>query len=298
MLAADQLRLETLHGTVEYIDTGAGLPTLYLHGTGAGADAALLLEESLLDSGCRLIIPNRPGYGGTMPGPRGSAKFCADLAAALLDHLAIERAVVIGTSGGGMPAACFARHHPGRTAALILQCAQSHRWDHGQWLPDGLASALLYFRHRIFAPLLRWQNIRYAKAGRRQPLDCLRWMSGNHFAEIRDDPNAVRQITELAEISLRCAARPAGVQNDWAIMVGDNGVVPGSIARPTLIIHDRCDPLVPFRHAEWAHSCIAGSRLLMIHAGGHLIWFGKDAASMHIERIRFIRAALHATPVS
>ena len=119
-------------------------------------------------------------------------------------------------------------------------------------------------------------------------------MSGSRFAEIRDDLNAVRQIAELANMTQICAAAPAGIQNDWAIMVGDNGVTQDVIKCPTLIIHDRADPLVPFMHAEWSQSCIPESHLLSIHAGGHLIWFGKDADFMHAERVAFIRKSLPA----
>jgi pimeloyl-ACP methyl ester carboxylesterase len=241
-----------------------------------------------------LIVPNRPGYGRTSLGRKGCARYCADLAAALLDHLSIERAVVVGKSGGGMPAACFARYHPRRTAGLVLQCAQSHRWNDDSWLPEGLESTLFYFRHRIFLPLLRWQNLRYMKAAHRHPIACLRRMSGNRFPEIRDDPDPIRQITELTKLSLPCGVAPAGVQNDWSILVGDNGVEPESISRPTLIIHDRADPVVRFRHAEWSHSCIAGSRLLEVHAGGLWIWFGRDAALVQAERLAFVRKCFQA----
>jgi pimeloyl-ACP methyl ester carboxylesterase len=288
----DQQRVQTQHGPVEYLDVGTGTPTLYFHGTGAGNDAALLLEQPLLKSGCRLIIPNRPGYYGTALGCQGSAEFCANLAADLLNHLGVRRAIVMGTSGGGMPAASFARCHPDRTAGLVLQCAQSHQWTGGKWLPDGLGHALFLFRHRIFTPFLRWQNTRHAEASRRQPITCLRHMSGSRFPEVCDDLNAVQQITDLTIMTLSCAAAPQGIQNDWAIMVRDNGVTQDAIRCPTLIIHDRADPLVPFMHAEWSQSCIPASRLLAIHAGGHLIWFGKDSALMHMERVAFIREHL------
>ena len=132
MITDGQLLFETRFGRVEYLDVGTGTPMLYFHGTGAGNEAVPLLEQPLLKAGCRLIVPNRPGYHATTLGPPGSARFCADLADELLEHLAIDRAVVIGTSGGGMPAACFARWYPQRTAALILQCAQSHQWDAGR----------------------------------------------------------------------------------------------------------------------------------------------------------------------
>jgi pimeloyl-ACP methyl ester carboxylesterase len=216
------------------------------------------------------------------------------LAAALLKHLGINHAVVIGTSGGGMPAASFARHFPQHTAALILQCAESHQWNAGKWLPNGIGPALFLFRHRIFTPLLRWKNMRQAKLNHRQPISCIRQMSGSRFVEIRDDSNAISQITELTRMTLDCASMPAGIQNDWAIMVNENGITNGSINCPTLIIHDQADPVVPFIHAEWSHSCIPESRLLTVNAGGHLIWFGKDFQTMHTERVAFIHSAFAA----
>src|SRR5215469_1162928 len=185
MLTASPECVETGRGLVEYVDVGEGIPVLYFHGTGAGNDAVLLLEQPLVRSGCRLIVPNRPGYYGTTLGTDGSAIFCAELAANLLDHLSIERAVVMGTSGGGMPAAAFAKHYPNLVAGLVLQCAQAHPWTCGRWMPDGLAVSLFLFRHPVFTPLLRWRNMRMVRRGRRDPIACLRYMAGRRFCEIR-----------------------------------------------------------------------------------------------------------------
>ena len=292
MVTAASQRLETANGNIDFLDVGSGIPTLYFHGTGAGNDGALLLEQSLIDSNCRLIIPNRPGYYGTTLGPAGSADFCATLAAELLDHLSVKRVAVIGTSGGGMPAASFARCYPDRTAALILQCAQSHRWSSSEWLPKGLGPALYLFHQRIFSPLLRWQNSRHAKRSYRNPLSCMQAMSGQRFPELRHDPRVLPLIADLTNMTVQCAARPAGIQNDWAILIGDNGISTDTIGCPTLIIHDEADPLVPFAHAVWSQSCIADARLLRVHAGGHLIWFGEDSTAMHNARMDFIRYAV------
>lgn len=39
-------------------------------------------------------------------------------------------------------------------------------------------------------------------------------------------------------------------------------------------------------------TCIPHGRLLEVHAGGHLIWFGKDSAAMHDQRMVFMRQSL------
>lgn len=289
MMDVPQQCIETDHGTVAYRDVGSGLPILYFHGTGARSDAALLLDSPLLESRCRLIIPNRPGYSGSTIGPRGSAIFCAVQANRLLDHLGAERVVVVGTSGGGMPAAAFSAEFPDRTAGLVLQCCQSHKWDNRRWMPKGLGWSHVLFKHRIFTPLLKWETLRQARAAIKNPHRCIRNMSGDRYDEIAADENALEQFSKLTIMSLECTRRPSGIANDWAMLVADNSIAENSIHCPTLIIHDRADPLVPFAHAESSHRRIANSSLLEVHAGGHLIWFGRDYARQHDARIDFIR---------
>lgn len=61
-----------------------------------------------------------------------SAKFllddCADDAAAVLDALGIDRAVVVGYSMGGATAQLLWQRHPERVAGLVL-CSTSARWE-------------------------------------------------------------------------------------------------------------------------------------------------------------------------
>lgn len=284
-----QHTVELPTGRLEFCDVGSGIPVLYFHGTGAGNAAAVLLEQRLVTSGCRLIIPNRPGYGHTPLGIRGSAAHCSQLAVELLDHLQLPRVAVIGTSGGGMPATAFARQNPARTASLILQCAQSHRWDDARWLPAGIGPALPFFRHSFCYPLLRLYNRIHARSARLNPLALLRSMSGSAARRLAQDDEVMRVIRTLAKITADCAARPLGIENDWHILVGDNGLHPQSIAAPTLIIHDRSDPLVPFAHAEWSHSSIPQSQFLEAQGSGHLIWYGPDSQLMHEQRMEFLK---------
>lgn len=288
--ALQQRICDTSAGQVEFCDAGGGLPVLYFHGTGAGNDAVILLEQALISSRCRLIVPNRPGYFDTPVGSPGSVDHCAQLAAELLEQLQIDRVAVVGTSGGGMPAAAFVRRFPERSAALILQCAQSHRWDDPRWLPKGVGGALFLFRHSAFYPFLRCYNRVRAWSLRRRPLSCLRNMSGS--VRLAADAEVMTAMSRLTEMTAACAARPAGIENDWRILVGDHGIGRASISCPTLIIHDREDPLVPFAHAEWSQAAIPGSELFETRGSGHLIWFGPDAERMHQRRMEFLRIHL------
>jgi len=282
----EQRRMQTSKGPVEYADVGQGIPVLYFHGNGVGNDAVVMMEKTMLDEGCRLIVPNRPGYFGTPLECGRSFDACADLAAELLDQLDVERAIVIGTSGGGPPSACFAARHPQKTIALVLQCALSHPFDSGRWMPGGNGMLLPIFRHlSLFLPLLRFANRRQA----RKPNFLAASMSKERFKELRDSAALKSLAPRLTDCMVRCCEQPAGTENDWFNWTGEPWITPGSIQRPTLILHDRADAAASIAHAEWAKQCIPNSELCELHVGGHMIWVGKDQNKMRSERAAFIR---------
>ena len=284
-------------GTLEFACVGHGIPVLYFHGTGAGNDLVFVMEHSLLEDGFQLIVPNRPGYYRTPIDCGRSAAICADLSADLLDALGIERVAVIGTSGGGPPAANFAATYPDRTIALILQCAQIHRWDGPSWLPPGRGWLYPFLRRPRLRGILdrvhfletRWQRV--------FPTGYLKAMCGKRLAEVRDDPAAHELCRVMVKSSVQCLAQPAGIENDLWILLDSEWIRPGTITCPTLVIYDRLDPLVPVCHADWAIRCIRGAERCEVRAGGHLLWIGSEAARMHQTRVNFLRRH-HAGPDS
>ena len=72
------------------------------------------------DAGVRLLMADRPGYGGSTRKPgRGIAEIGDDLVA-LLDHHKLDRVPVMGGSGGGPHALAIAARHPGRVSAVTV----------------------------------------------------------------------------------------------------------------------------------------------------------------------------------
>ena len=72
------------------------------------------------DAGVRLLMADRPGYGGSTRKPgRGIAEIGDDLVA-LLDHHKLDRVPVMGRSGGGPHALAIAARHPGRVSAVTV----------------------------------------------------------------------------------------------------------------------------------------------------------------------------------
>lgn len=97
---------------------GAGAAVVLLH---AGTGSSRLWRHqvpALAGAGLRVIAYDRRGHGQT-EATKAGASAAADLAA-LLDHLKLERAHLVGTAAGAIVALDFALSSPGRVASLVL----------------------------------------------------------------------------------------------------------------------------------------------------------------------------------
>lgn len=96
--------MQTPLGAVEYGEFGEGPVVLALHGAMGGFDQSAILARTILSGQHRVIAVSRPGYLATPLSSGETPEAQADLLAALLDALAIERASVIAISGGDIVA--------------------------------------------------------------------------------------------------------------------------------------------------------------------------------------------------
>ncbi len=125
-----------VNGTrLRYDATGDGSPVVLVHGHG--------LDVRMWDDQVPALAPSRRvirydlrGYGRSAL-PAGTFMHHEDLRA-LLDHLSVERACVVGLSLGASIAVNFALEHPGRVSALVLVDASAVS---GYPWPDELAAA-------------------------------------------------------------------------------------------------------------------------------------------------------------
>lgn len=137
------------HGPVElaFLDEGKGDPVVLVHGFASTKEVNWVHPgwvSTLIRAGRRTIALDNRGHGQSTklydPADYHTAVMAEDVRA-LLDHLAIEKADVIGYSMGARITAFLALGHPERVRSAILGGLGSKLVD-GVGLPESIAAAL------------------------------------------------------------------------------------------------------------------------------------------------------------
>src|SRR5260370_2131585 len=105
--------------SIYYERVGAGAPIVFLHGLGGNHLSGWQQVPYFMRS-FECVTVDQRGFG-LSPDPDGlfNRAHSSDLAA-LLDHLEIDKAVLIGQSMGGWTIVGYALEHPERVAAMVM----------------------------------------------------------------------------------------------------------------------------------------------------------------------------------
>ena len=236
--------MQTARGAIEYAIRGQGAAMILSHATGGGYDQGLVLARLL--NGFQGIAVSRAGYLRTPVNTGRSPAEMADAYAALLDSLNIEKAALLGLSGGGMSAAQFALRHPGRCWGLVLADAitkappksSSKIVERANSLPDGVAWLVTRLAVHVGLPLM----IR--------------------DAETRSMMRVFFENNPISE-------RRAGVQNDLEQVHAMDEFNWEEIRVPVLLIHGEKDHLIPLEYSQDVARRIPHAELVVIKDGGH-----------------------------
>jgi pimeloyl-ACP methyl ester carboxylesterase len=99
-----------------------GRAVILFHGKNFGADYWENTIRTLSAQGYRVIAPDQIGFGkSSKPEIRYTFADLADNNVRLLDQLGVSRVAVVANSMGGMLGVHFARRHPQRVSALVLE---------------------------------------------------------------------------------------------------------------------------------------------------------------------------------
>jgi 3-oxoadipate enol-lactonase len=241
---------ETLNGArVHYERSGTGFPVLFIH---AGIADSRMWEPqaAAFAKSFDMVRPDLRGFGDTALPPAPYSGI-ADLAA-LLDHLQIDRAHVVGCSMGGTLAIDLALEHPERVERLVLIAAGVS----GSNL--GAADAALF------------TEIEEAdKAGDMDAVNRAEvrlWVDGPHRRE-GSAPAAVREL--VLDMNGR------SLHTDWSSADSQPIARPaitrlGEISARTLVIVGDEDLPHCLANADLITSRIAGSRKVIIKDAAHL----------------------------
>ena len=129
---------------VHYVQAGSGPVVVLVHGVGASQVAWRSNIAPLADAGFTVVALDLPGHGDSDKpknieyDPIAAVRFIAHF----LDALKVDRASVMGNSGGGLIAASFALEYPDRTDRLILVA------------PGGLAQDVSLFLRLLSVPVV------------------------------------------------------------------------------------------------------------------------------------------------
>ncbi len=174
----------------------------------------------------------------------------ADDAAALLDHLGIAGAHVVGASMGGMIAQTLAIEHPDKVLSLVSIMSNTGDRRHG----------------KIKLQIMRKMPKALA-ASRKDPvtggITAGRLISGPHFDETKAREEIVAALARDGD--------PSGSARQTVAIAGspDRTEALADVRVPTLVVHGMVDPLVKPSGGLTTAKAIPGAKLLMFPDMGH-----------------------------
>jgi pimeloyl-ACP methyl ester carboxylesterase len=284
--------VKTAAGDVELEERGNGTPVVIVHGSPGGIDAGRAMGRFLPEDRFRVITLSRPGYLGTpLDADDASIDHEADLLAAVLDSLGVDRAGVFAWSGGGPSAYRLAVRHPERVASLIALAAVSARYEApapsasdrflfgttaGQWLIGFLARR---------AP---GQVVEGALSGEGSLRgDELKTLT----ADVMADPEQRAAVLAFSATVGTNGPRKAGWDNDLANFAAIDSLELDRVRCPVLLIHGDADTDVAIDFSHSAHTVLPESELIVMNHGTHLAFYADPNAAGVQEKARAFLAA-------
>ena len=261
--------LQTERGPVQVAREGNGPKVMAIHGSPGGFDQGLVWARHLRDGGCELIAPSRPGYLRTPLDSGRSPAQQADLYAAMLDALHINKVTVLGISSGGPSAVHFAARHPSRTDALLLDAAvllpiapamnalerMVFESGIGTWLSCQIAKK----RPKLTAVLV--VDSLSAGLSKDRKRDAVDWITSN--------PARLHNVADLPTSLAPRRFRKPGQRNDES---NETNLAPlpfEDVTAPTLIAQGTNDAFPLIDHATHAAERMHTAELMLVDGGHH-----------------------------
>lgn len=225
-----------------YERRGTGVPLVLLHGYPLDHhlwdEIAPLLEDTF-----ELIIPDLRGFGesSTVDTFYAIEDFALDVAA-LLDHLEIQKAAIVGHSMGGYVALAFARLYPERVSGLGLVSSQVLADPPDR--KEGRYKSAAEVADKGIASVVETMTPKFTSDPRLQA-----------FA---------RQSMEQQQPAAYIGALKAMAERV------DSSPVLGSFHFPVVLVHGDSDQLIPIDRAREVKAAIPNAQLVEVSGAGHM----------------------------
>lgn len=288
--------VETKAGSVEIDIAGESGPVLMgSHGGLGGVDQCrAALDFAAKDF--RLLSLSRPGYLNTPLESGASLEAQADLFAAVLDELGIDKVAMFSISAGGPFAYMFAVRHPDRIWALIAADSVSGYYD----LPEtaGPLAQLIFLSDPGQKFLQKMTDSRpdaFIKEIFKSEAYYTKKQMEEHLAFVMNDPDAHAFAAAFMKTMYPYRTRKAGTENDVEITRRLSHLPVEEIACPTLIVHGTHDSDVKFYDGVYAYEHIEHAERIWVEEGSHLC-FWLNPKSKEVQRCALDFLKRHTPP--
>lgn len=255
-----------------------GRPVLFFHNMMGGAFWTKAMVDAATENGWRIIAPSRPGFGysdSVAAKDRELIRVTCSDARALLDHLEVDQALVIGMMSSAGIGACFALDHPDRTRAF-LSVGHTGRMD--RQIVEAMsnparAMAKTYFRSEVALRFL--VRVAVASVDMLGPGQMLR----SNFSRCEPDARLMHdpEVSDAIGRGLQHAIRQGGEafsRDGYAALTDFVGEIE-RLTCPRLCVLGSEDAMYPVEQAKRLMTPLNGYDLKVIQDAGQYVFYSK-----------------------
>ena len=285
--------VETENGKVEYYLSDGEQPVVLIsHGGIGGFDQGRVLANWIDETKYRILSPSRPGYLGTPLENGPTMEEQADLFAALLDVLKIDKAAVIAASAGGLPGYLFAIRHPDRIWGLISIDSISGYYEMPETAgPITQAIFTTQFGQKLIKMIGEKKPAVFLKQIFQAEGYFTKEQITRHIDYALNSPGALDFMNGFMNTMNPYAPRKKGTDNDMKQALTFTHLPVEKIQCPSIIFHGTLDADVKFYDGVYAYEHIPDCDRHWIEEGSHLgFWLSpnaqqaQDAASEFLDK--------------
>jgi pimeloyl-ACP methyl ester carboxylesterase len=245
------------------------------------------MSRFLTEDRFKTICVSRPGYLGTPLDPADpSIDQEADLLAAVLEAVGVERAGVLSWSGGGPAGYRLAVRHPDRVSAIVAIAALSSHWV----APKPAAADRFMFGTAAGGRLVAFLTRRAPEQVVQGALEGEGSVRGAELRtltkQVMADPQQRRLVLEIAATTNIAGHRQAGWRNDVANFARIGSLDLDRVQCPVLLVHGDADTDAPIGYSRSAQAELPDSTLVVVERGTHLAFYADPEAPAVQEQAR------------